>query len=154
MKVIKLTQGRFTLVDDQDHETFGKVKWCVSNGYVARGVGGRKNRKTLLLHKEIMKTPKGMDTDHINGDKLDNRRENLRIATRSQNMANLANPINNKSGYKGVIWYKRDKNWRAFIKVDYKQIHLGYFDDKTEAAKAYNLAALEKYGKYAFLNPV
>ena len=154
MKVIKLTKGRFTLVDDQDHEKFSKVKWCVSNGYTARGVGGRKNRKTLLLHKEIMGTPKGMDTDHINGDKLDNRRENLRVATRSQNMANLPNPINNKSGYKGVIWYKRDSNWRAFIKVNYKQVHLGYFKDKVEAAKAYNLAALEKYGEYAFLNPV
>lgn len=152
MNKIELTQGKYTIIDDEDYKIFSKFKWCVSNGYAVRRVGGRKNQKTLLLHREIMKTAGAMDTDHINGDKLDNRRSNLRVVTRSQNMANVPKRVNNKSGYKGVSWKESHKMWRSTIKVNGKSVHLGYSDNKVDASKLYNIGAIKYFGEYALLN--
>lgn len=151
MKSLKLSQGKNTIVDDFDYEYLSKFKWCITNnGYAGRNCG--ESRKRLLMHREIVKPPLGMDIDHINGNKLDNRRSNLRIATRSENMRNSKKRIDNSSGFKGVVFYKRDKNWRAYIKINYKQIHLGYFDTAMKAARAYDNAAILYSGIFAKTN--
>ena len=104
------------------------------------------------MHRVILKTPKGMDTDHRNGDGLDNRRCNLRICTKSQNSINRKMQSNNTSGYRGVYWHKRDKKWLAHIKIDGKKINFGYCSTKEQAAEAYNEAAKKHYGEFARLN--
>jgi hypothetical protein len=97
---------------------------------------------------------RGPQIDHCNGDKLDNRRCNLRDATTSQNKANEGLRKNNTSGFKGVYWSKWAGKWMAGIKVNYKRIHLGYYMRKVDAARAYNRAARRYFGKYAQLNKV
>jgi hypothetical protein len=94
------------------------------------------------------------DSDHINRDKSDNYRRNLRAATRRQNLCNRGRRRDNTSGYIGVGWKKQYKKWQAQIKANCKLKHLGYFDDKKEAAKAYNKAARKYHGKFATLNEV
>src|SRR3972149_6021810 len=114
MKKIKLTKDEFALVDDEDFEYLNQFAWqCSPLGYATRRIG---------MHREIIKTPKGMYTDHINGNPLDNRKENLRIVTFSQNMLNRKRYKNNKSGHKGVVWNKDRQKWRVRIDVKGMQI--------------------------------
>lgn len=103
------------------------------------------------MHRVILNTPPGMDTDHINGDGCDNRRCNLRICTRSQNMANGGKYKikDSTSPYRGVCWHKAIGKWRVQIKVNGRRIALGYFDDERKAAAAYNAAALEHFEEFA-----
>jgi hypothetical protein len=105
----------------------------------------------IRLHRLLMNPGPGEQVDHRNHNGLDNRRENLRLATAAQNAAN-ARPKRNRPGYKGVNWHKRNQKWRAYITVDRKYIHLGVFEDPWEAAQAYNTAALEAWGEFACLN--
>ena len=104
-------------------------------------------------HRIIMGiTDPKIQVDHINGNKLDNRKENLRLATNQQNNYNVGPQKNNKSGYKGVSW-KKDKNkWEAKIRNNNKLKFLGYFDDLVEAGRAYDRAALELFGEFAWTN--
>jgi len=153
MKQIPLTGkrgiGKFTLVDDEDFEFLSQWKWHFNNaGYAIRSLKGGKEK--ILLHREILNTPKGMDTDRINGNKLDNRRENLRIATRSQNMRNISKLSTNKSGYRGVR--SSGKNWQAEIWIKGKSKYLGTYLTKKEAALAYNEAAKNECYEFSKLN--
>ena len=101
------------------------------------------------MHREILNTPEGLDTDHINGDGLDNRRENIRVSTKSQNQANRRNlQSNNTSGFKGVDFHRG--KWRAQIKVDGRKIDLGSFDTPDEASGAYLRSAHHHFGKFAY----
>lgn len=150
MKSIPLTQGKIALVDDGDFEWLNQWKWCCSgDGYAKRLDVGR---KTILMHRIIAETPAGMDTDHINGDTLDNRRENLRVCSHHQNTQNRGINRNNVSGKKGVYWRKDMEKWRVVIKVNYQPIHVGYFDDLEEASRAYDEAAKKYRGEFARLN--
>ncbi|WP_061576552.1 HNH endonuclease [Bacillus licheniformis] len=153
-KEIILTNGGVCLVDEEDFYYLSKFKWHKrkSDGYVARTVYDKGTFKTIRMHREILKPPPELVVDHINRDKLDNRRENLRIATRSQNTANSIKPSTNKSGYKGVHYRKDQRKWRACIRVNQKNISLGQYDDPEKAARAYNKAAVEYFGEYARLN--
>jgi flagellar basal body rod protein FlgC len=101
------------------------------------------------MHRLIMNTPDGMDTDHINSNGLDNRRQNLRICTHAENLANRKKQISNTSGYKGVSWDKSCKKWAANISICGKYKKLGRFTDLVEAARAYDAAAKEVYGEFA-----
>lgn len=149
MKKILLSNGGFAIVDKEDFEYLNQWKWTRHNaGYAIRSI--YKNG-TRFMHRQILNTPKGMETDHINGDRLDNRRENLRMATHQENCRNMR-PLKNKSGYKGVQWYKRDQRWVAFLTVNDKHIYLGYFDDPKDAAEAYNKGAKKYFGEFARLN--
>ena len=94
----------------------------------------------------------GQLVDHENGNGLDNRRTNLRIATTSQNNRNTALRSTNSSGYKGVSWNNENQRWKAQIQTDGTKTFLGYFDDLLDAAQAYNDAALEQHGEFARLN--
>lgn len=92
--------------------------------------------------------------DHINGNGLDNRRKNLRLVTKSQNMMNRGIQKNNTSGFMGVSFHKATGRWRAYIKKDKKQFYLGLFDNKKDAAIAYNEATKFYHGEYAYLNKI
>lgn len=145
MKEIKLTQGKVALVDDADFEILSKHKWYAHNKngwYAVRTVYGENGKTTKeLMHRLLINVPKGLQTDHIDGDGLNNQRKNLRICTNSQNQKNKTAYKTNTSGFKGVCWKKAMNKWAAKITSDNKTIHLGYFSDKVEAANAYNVAS-------------
>lgn len=151
-KEIILTQNKITIVDDEDFERLNKFKWHAHSTphifYAARTF----NNKMIYMHRYIMKTEGKLQVDHINGNPLDNRKSNLRIVTQKQNTRNSKMKNTNTSGYKGVYWYKRSKKWCTHIHVDGKTINLGYFDDKNDAAKVYNEAAIKYFGEFAKLN--
>lgn len=153
---IPLTQGQFALVDDEDAAAVLAHKW-----YAVRSVPGytfyadRKIRRPdgsrahMKLHTFLTGWPL---VDHINLDGLDNRRSNLRPATTAQNARNQRRYRNNTSGYKGVTWHRRDQNWQAYIRVDGCRHHLGAHVTPEEAARAYDAAAREYFGEFAYLN--
>jgi hypothetical protein len=149
-KIIPLTRGKEAIVDDEDFEHLNQWKWGLdTDGYAIRGIHIPR-RKTFIMHREIMKTPKGMETDHINGNKLDNRKCNLRICTKSQNKMNISRQVDNMSGYKGVSRHCAD--WQAQIGKDGIKIYLGIYKNKELAARAYDEAAKKLFGEYARLN--
>jgi len=155
---IPLTQGKFAIVDKCDYAWLNKHKWYYTQGYALRHskrINGR--QKTIYMHRAILERQGFKDfvhTDHVNGDGLDNRRNNLRPATVSQNQHNQKKSENNTSGFKGVSRHKRDQKWQATIQINGKRRHLGYFDDLKKAAKAYNKAAKKYHKEFAYLNKV
>ncbi|MBS4195368.1 HNH endonuclease [Lederbergia citri] len=153
---IPLTKGKVAIVDDVDYERFGEFKWhCVGGKYAARSVGGRKNKRMVYLHREVLEAEEGQIVDHINGDKLDNRKSNLRIVTSAENLYNTSIRSDNTSGYKGVVYVEDcNEKWEARIHKDGKKIILGRFETPEEAACAYNEKALELFGEYARLNEI
>lgn len=152
-KRIYLSRGKFALVDDEDYPVVSQYKWSYDkNGYVVRKVVKSKRQKKVMLHRFLLDAPDGMDVDHVNKHKLDNRRRNLRLATRSQNNANSGPKPGSSSIYKGVSWSKRDQRWYSGICIDGQRIHLGTFRNDIDAAKAYDKAAHAAWGEFAFLN--
>lgn len=145
--------GKFAIVDSEDFDFISQWNWRLSIGYAVRQIYKKGSKVvTILMHREINKTPTGFVTDHINGNKLDNRKANLRTCTDSQNLANRDKTSLNKSGYKGVRFHKVDRKWRAQIKVKGKQSHLGNFLSPVDAARAYDEAAIIQFGEFAKLN--
>lgn len=143
------------LIDDEDYDLVSKYIWYASPNTVGGFYASTKikdTNSTLYSHRLIMGFPKGMVVDHINHDTLDNRKSNLRICTQSQNAFNRGLQRQNTSGYKGVHFYKRKDKYMAYIDVNRKRIHLGYFKTAQEAAKKYNEVALFLVGEYAHLN--
>jgi hypothetical protein len=131
---IKLTRGKVAVVDRDDYKRLSKYRWhYMAIGYAATDI----DYKKIYMHRMIMDTPKNMDTDHINSDKLDNRKVNLRVCSHAKNMQNTKKRCDNKSGYKGVTWFARDKKWRARIVLNGIYKHLGYFDTPQEASAVY-----------------
>ena len=143
----------YVLIDNDDYEYLNQWKWTRSQRYAVRR--DYKTGKIVTMHRVIMNTPKDMDTDHINNNPLDNRKCNLRICTTSQNLQNQR-PQKRKTSslFKGVSYDKHRSKWRAYIKHNSVNIHLGRFKTEIEAAKAYNEKALEIFGEYAYLNEV
>lgn len=158
MKEIALTQGKVALVDDEDFESLSKFQWNGYRGgntfYAQRYICLNNTTIHLLMHRCILKLNNNdmRQVDHKNGNGLDNRKENLRIATSSQNQANSQKRIDNTSGYKGVTWNKRNKKWQAEIKYNQQHFYLGLFKNKDKAAQAYNEMALKFHGEFARLN--
>jgi hypothetical protein len=150
MKLIPLPDGKFTQVDDADFEWLMQWNWRLGgHGYALRNVKGNYG-KSIYMHREIMGTPTGMDTDHINGDKLDNRRSNLRICNRGRNIINAPKHKGNKTSvFKGVSLHRHTGKWEAYINVDKKRIYLGLYPTPEEAARVYDAAALNIYGEFA-----
>ena len=154
-KEIKLTQGKVAIVDDADFEYLNQFKWYANNNYAVRCFTVSKNKvNRILMHREIMKISKGLIIDHIDRNGLNNQKNNLRICTNSQNLMNRCKNINNTSGFKGVVYNKLDKKYRAKIYFNSKCISLGCYIDPKDAAKAYNEAALKYHGEFANLNKI
>lgn len=156
MKQIELGKGYFALVDDEDFVRLCEKTWwpfvVKYKGdcwvYAATNIGTGSN---LLMHRFILGvTDPDIHVDHINGNRVDNRRCNVRLCEHGENMMNRRRPRNNKSGFKGVE--KRGNGWRAKITVRNHVIHIGQFVSGEEAAKAYDEAALKYHGEFARLN--
>ena len=137
------------LVDRNDWRIYGGLRWY-GGKYAYTQIDG----KTVYLHRLILNTPAGLEVDHINGDSLDNRRKNLRVVTRSQNEMNKAKPAHNTSGYKGVSIYRATGKFSAYIEINQKKIHIGYFKTREEAAHVYNQFASQLFGEYAKINEI
>jgi len=132
------------LVSDEDRFLLRDFAWRVDRmGYVIRGGGSR----AVYLHRQITGAERGQVVDHINGNPLDNRRENLRICTQAQNTRNSRMHRNNRLGVKGV--YEQGGRYRAQIRADGKKVCLGYFSTAEEAARAYAAAAQRLHGEFA-----
>lgn len=167
MKYIKLTRGFKAIVDDEDYEYLNQFKWCVNIGkktnYAVRyaTINGRYTH--ILMHREIMNTPKGLDCDHVFHNGLDNRKyieingklvKNLRNCKHSQNMRNYS--AYGTSKYLGVSRLGANNRnagkFLASIKINGKTKHLGYFINEIDAAKAYDYYANLYFGEYSNLN--
>jgi hypothetical protein len=151
VRYIPLTKGLFAMVAAEDYERVSQYTWtalCSSkNAYACRNDRG----KTVYLHQFLMNPPKGMVVDHIDGNGLNDRRSNLRVCTKQQNSFNCR-PIIGSSRFKGVHFFKPAGKWRARIRLNGREMCIGYFDDEIEAAKAYDRKARELFGEYAYLN--
>jgi hypothetical protein len=145
MKTIELAKQKgIALVDDEDFEKLSKIHWRLStDGYAT-------TRLSVGMHRMVIGAKPGQQVDHINMNKLDNRKENLRLCTHSQNKMNMNAQSNSTTGYKGVdINHGR---YRAQIKIGMKRKFIGYFDDPIAAAKAYDKEAVKNYGAFARTN--
>lgn len=152
MKKIKLTQGKFALVDDEDFEELNKYKWSAQKGYktfyASRGFRKSNGKmSTVKMHQVILGWPKTI-IDHDDEDGLNNQRGNLRLSSKSTNAMNKGKPVNNTSGFKGVTWCKSSSKWKAQIMVNRKRKNLGYFPTKEEAYKAYCEAGKKYHGEF------
>jgi AP2 domain/HNH endonuclease len=152
LKEIPLTQGKAAMVSDHRFQELSKFNWFVhrdKNGRWYAKRGGGMAGVYILMHRQILSAPDGMEVDHRDGDGLNNQDDNIRICSSSQNHANKGKLSNNTSGFKGVFWHKATRKWRAQIRVGSIHIHLGYFDNTLDAAKAYDLAALVAWKEFA-----
>lgn len=151
---------RFALVDDEDYPNLARHRWYLTEkGYAVRmtkaddGVEAR----TLRMHREVLRAPGGVEVDHVSGDKLDNRKSNLRLAGAGDNQKNCkkhkgAHGVATHSLYKGVTWDKSTGSWKAQISSGGERYNLGRFSDELEAARAYDEAARARHGEYARVN--
>lgn len=154
MKLIPLTKGKFAKVDDEDFDLVNKYKWHLSsNGYAkyAKKLDepvGKKTRKIISMHRLILGQDDPMWIDHINHDKTDNRRSNLRRCSAAQNIRNSSTK-RFSSAFKGA--YKMEGSDRYFSRISFygKKIYLGTFGTMTEAAQAYDAAAEHLFGDFA-----
>lgn len=150
-KWVRLSHGMYTLVDDSDYILVEGYNWAyfrsrtsIITGYAVSG--------PMLMHRLLLGAGKGQMVDHVDGNGLDNRRHNIRFATKSQNEGNTTKRSNNTSGYKGVFWDKTKNKWLAQLHTKERSIHLGRYLDKDEAARAYDAAARKHFGDFAYTN--
>ena len=155
MKAIQLTRGKVAIVDDEDFEELNRYKWhCSKTGYAIRTDHRGGKRKDIRMHRQILSEPDGFLIDHINGDKLDNRRVNLRLCTNAENMRNGGKRSDNKSGYRGVCLNRVTGKWEAGLRYNGKNHYLGLFTNKHDAARMYNFWAADLFGEFARLNKI
>jgi hypothetical protein len=157
------------LVDKEDYPRVKEFRWSLlipghfiyartkiprPDGTWYDTTSGKRERRmsTVQLHRLITNAPKGMVTDHINHNGLDNRKSNLRVCTNAENMRNQQSHKGSTSIYKGVCWDKAAGKWRAQIMFERKDIYIGCFTDEKEAARASDAKAKELHGEYAYLN--
>lgn len=146
---IPLSQGKFALIDAADYAYLSQFKWTLyQNGSKTLWYA----RSAQAMHRMIVNAPPGVPVDHINGDGLDNRRCNLRLATPRLNAQNRCKVPGSKSQYKGVCPTKNGKKWRTQININGKVHHLGEFQDETLAAQTYDFVARQFFGPFARLN--
>ena len=153
--------GLDVIIDDEDFERVSSMNWQLdcyrykkrNKAYFRAAYYKKEGNKTytsLWLHRFIMNQPSWNNKviDHINGDTLDNRKENLRICEQLGNSQNRSINKNNLSGYKGVGFHKPTNKWKARIGVKWQRICLGYFDTAEEAYKAYCEASKKYHGEF------
>ena len=141
--------GVAVLIDTEDAERLRDYTWCISgNGYAMSRTKG----PAVIMHRMITNADADMYVDHINGNILDNRKENLRVCKKQENEFNQKIRVDNTTGYRGVCKNSRSNKFRAYIVKDGRQYWIGLFDTAEEAARAYNTKALELFGEFARLN--
>jgi len=154
-----MAQPKYAKVDPADYKRLREYEWIAKKGrnsfytvrYTAKNKAGNAGR--IYMHKEIIKVPQQMVVDHVNHDGMDNRRANLRAATRAQNIRNRKKFCNSSgSKYKGAYENKKQKRWIARIMFEKKSIYLGCFRNEIDAAKAYDRAAMKYHGEFASPN--
>ncbi|MBN2591650.1 MAG: HNH endonuclease [Sedimentisphaerales bacterium] len=154
---IKLTKGKYAIVDPEDFGWLSEYKWhCTNYGYAARKIP-RKLRKgseqSIMMHRELCPVDDDLFVDHINRIRNDNRKSNLRPATRQQNNWNSKqNRKKSNTQYTGIHWNNNRKKWQVQLTVNGKQRGFGYYTDEIEAAKAYDKVAKKYRGEFAILN--
>lgn len=141
---ITLTKGHSVVVDQNDYWLLRMFKWHSDNGYAC-------NKDLGSMHRFLMHDPKDMHVDHIDGNRLNNRRENLRVTTPQQNQSNRRNGYG-KSRYVGVAWEESHERWKVTVMHEGKQHYVGVYRDEVEAAKAYNVASIRLRGEHAGTN--
>lgn len=153
--LVELTQGKFAVIDETDAEWTGQWNWHFKRqggGYAGRRQVVDGKPTIVYLHRAIAQLAGlqvcNLEIDHRSGDSLDNRRCNLRTATRLDNCANLSMNSNNTSGFKGVYWYARKHRWIASIRRDGHMKHIGSFETAYEAHLAYESAASQMFGDF------
>lgn len=153
-KSIPLSQGVVALVDDEDYERLRQYTWFLSGtGYAVGFVPANGRFDLVYMHRLILNVGPEQLVDHVNpGDKLDNRRNNLRLATPRQNGQNKRVSAISTTGLKGVGWHKNRRKYHARIQIQGTRYHLGFFDDAREAALAYDSAARTLFGAFALCN--
>ncbi|MDN7609920.1 HNH endonuclease [Burkholderia multivorans] len=155
MAIIRTAKGEEILIDDSDYELVSRWTWrTIGRGYAARSVydpSKPSKRTNQYLHRLLLglSDGDGAFVDHVNGNRLDNRRSNLRLCTVQENGRNSKVRSHNKSGFKGVFWDRRREKWTAYIKVDGKQRYLGLFSTAQLAHEAYCAAARKHFGAFA-----
>ena len=156
MKEIPLTQGKITIVDDEDYERLAKHKWFADEDHGGRAWRAMRHERNACIQmgREILGAPDGMYVDHINGDPLDNRRSNLRLCTPMENSRSRRKNLRSSSQYKGVHWNTERRRWIAQIKINYRKVKLGRYERELDAARAYDRAALEHFGAFAVINGI
>lgn len=139
------------MVDDSDYEWLSKFKWYIDfAGYARREIRVDGRRTVIFMHREIMNTPSGSDTDHINGNRIDNHRCNLRVCTHAENTRNTKIHSDSKTGIKGVSKSgRKSKPFSSFIYINKRQTRLGYFATAKEAQQVYIAASLKHYGAFS-----
>ncbi len=157
MKTIQLTKGMQTIVDDEDFERFGYMRWqafdCDGGPYARRDtLLSDGPRRKILLHREIMGAKHGVLVDHINRNPLDNRRSNLRLATALGNARNRRGNAGSTSQFKGVCKPTNGRRFVASIRILGRSYHIGSFDTQEAAARAYDERALIEFGEFAYIN--
>lgn len=150
---IRVWQSAPALIDPQDSD-LRKFRWHDRNGYPSRMITiAKKKRRTIYMHililERVLNRPllKGEECDHVDGNKHNNQRSNLRLATRQQNTHNTKRRSTNSTGFKGVVPF--GNRFRAFISVDKQQLYLGTYDTPEQAHEAYKLAAIAYFGDFA-----
>lgn len=156
MKTIPLSKGYEAIVDDEDYEWLNQWKWYAlvtgNTVYAVRSYKEDGKKITILMHRLITDAPDGMVVDHINHNGRDNRRTNLRVVTGRENNLNSRLRKDNPTGYRGVRQWMNRPRWNARIRVDGRDIHLGYHATPEDAARAYDQAAKKYFGEFAQLN--
>lgn len=158
-QLVYLGNDYAAIVDEEDYEQISKHVWTHVAWRTCEYAKRKDNfGKTISMHQSILNTDQ--EVDHIDGDGLNNVRANLRIVTHAENIQNQRVQTRSTSGYRGVTHFpdagrwKRNKPWRARIKIDGRDITIGYFATKEEAASAWNVKALQAWGEHARLNVV
>jgi hypothetical protein len=154
-RLIRLTQGKFAVVDEEDFEKINQYKWSAIKGkstyYAIRTIHVGGKSKHIWMHRFIM-GESDLELDHKNKDGLHNYKSNLRYCTETQNLQNKRSYHNCSSKYKGVTWRANDNKFQARINHNKKSIHIGMFDNEIEAAASYDTKAKELFGEFACLN--
>lgn len=152
MKKIILTRDKIALVDDEDYDKINKYQWhCAVTMKGSYSAESRINGKLIKMHRFILNVKE--EIDHKDNDCLNNQKSNLRICTRSQNMANTSSR-GGTSKYKGVYWNKDMNKWAAQIKFNYNAFVIGFYKDENKAALMYNKWAKFHFGEFAKLNEI
>jgi len=153
LKLKSKTYGHFNvLIDGEDYERVKQYSWSINTPM--RGRLYVRSSHHVLLHRFIMDAPEGKEVDHINGNLLDNRKKNLRVCERCDNVKNRATNKNSSSGFRGVYWDAETCKWCAAISFNKTRRKLGRYETKEQAARAYNNAAKKYHGEFARLNEI